>query len=319
MTGPDVYPFYIAIGILGLLTAYQVHLSRSFRGNFKDKMYYYYSHIITLMPIIMYIYKVIDIYIFNTYSNFLGTFYIEWSITSPLIFMNIGRLIQFPIYKHIVITLIDSLMILSGYISYVFENPIVVYTSYGVGVFCYLLLNYIFISRFILFNKNAKLKHALIPTSIYRDRVRYRFYHTFIYINIIFWSLYPITHMLYKQGIISLQTTVNIFLALDVLCKGVFTILLLGSREIYRTPTSWLGFLTKKALSVHPLEVNISHHDVEDLCSSLEIRSNVNKPNDPTTILNPNIYTTLHSTYVGTLETIYENHKTKKSLNDVLP
>ena len=273
----------------------------------------------------MYIYKVIDIYVFNTYSNFLGTFYIEWSITSPLIFMNIGRLVQFPIHKHILITLVDSLMILSGYISYVFENPIVMYTSYSVGVLCYLLLNYIFISRFIIFNKKAKMKSTLPPTSIYRDRIRYRFYHVFIYINIIFWSLYPITHMLYKQQIIPLQTTVNIFLALDVMCKGVFTILLLGSREIYRTPTSWLGFLTKKALRVHPLEISISPHVLEDHISESQIVRNLRDPTHPTFVMYPNVYTTTsRGEYVGTLETVYENYakqKPKISLGtvDVVP
>jgi bacteriorhodopsin len=70
------------------------------------------------------------------------------------------------------------------------------------------------------------------------------------------WILYPITHILYKIEIIDIYTTVCIYVTLDILCKGIFTNLLLGAREIYSNskPLSWIGCFTKKIIQIYPIE-----------------------------------------------------------------
>lgn len=296
-------PFIIGIAIHGLLTVYQFHIARTFTGNFKDKLYYYNAHVISLIPIILYLYKVLNIYAYPyTERLFLEVFYIEWAMTSPLILLNTGRLIQIPVYKYILLSLLDSLMILSGYISYIFENPAVVYLSYGIGCLCFMILNFIFISQLKLCSPRANQKFLHPPASLYRDRIRYRIFRAIVSSIVVSWSLYPVVYILYKLGILALETTVWVFVGLDVATKGVFTNLLLGSREIYRTPSSCLGFLTRKMFQVHPLEVRISENNLEEIVS----RNRTNS--EPKTV----IYSTFsRGEYVGTLATIHEKPQQK--------
>ncbi len=76
----SLIPYYIGISIFTLFTVYHVRMSSTFMGNYKDKMYYYYSHLITVIPALLYLSQVLDFLLLNTinYSNALKVFYIEW-------------------------------------------------------------------------------------------------------------------------------------------------------------------------------------------------------------------------------------------------
>ncbi len=112
--------------------------------------------------------------------------------------------------------------------------------------------------------------------------------------------------MLYKQNVLTLQTTVNIFLGMDVMTKGIFTNLLLGTREVHRSPTSALGSLTKKVFRVHPLETNVSPHVLEEL----KERS---QRTDEVVPVYQSDFSTTEVHYVPTMDTIYEKGEPKES------
>jgi hypothetical protein len=78
------------------------------------------------------------------------------------------------------------------------------------------------------------------------------------------WIFYPIVHILYKEAIIAKTTVIPMYITLDILTKGVFTCLLLGSREIYKSVPSWLGVLAKKIFKIHPLTATISENQLEE-------------------------------------------------------
>ncbi len=261
---PIVYPFYIGIAFFALCTVYHTHLSKNFIGTYKDKIYYYFAHLITIVPIVIYSYNLFDIGISGkvTKVNYLKIFYIQWAFTTPLILMNLGRLCNFKVYKYIIITIIDIIMIMSGYISYISNNPNVIYSFYIFGCILYITLLSIFIKEFKVFNKNKRL-HP--PTHIYRDKIRYKCYKFLSIAIASLWILYPIIHILYKTNNLSIYYAVYMYVTLDILCKGIFTNLILGSREIYKPHTSFLAKLTKKVLRIHPLNNVISNNKLEEI------------------------------------------------------
>lgn len=70
------------------------------------------------------------------------------------------------------------------------------------------------------------LKYKNIPyTSI--DKLTY---NILSYITIGSWNLYALVHILHKLDIISIYYTLIYYIVLDVLSKGIFTYMLLGSK-----------------------------------------------------------------------------------------
>ena len=159
----DVIPFACGIGILGAFTLYQVYLSYTYTGNYKDKLYYYCSHLITAIPIFVYIYAILDMYISSAHLP-LNLFYIDWTFTTPLSIITIGHFIRIPVHQHILITVCDLAMILSGYISYASRNTRVIYSTFSLGLLCFVILMSTFIIKFKRFQKTNI--HSL-PPNIY--------------------------------------------------------------------------------------------------------------------------------------------------------
>ncbi len=274
----DVIPFACGIGLLGIFTIYQVCLSYTYDGHYKDKIYYYCCHLITIIPLFIYIYAIINIYILNTPLP-LSLFYIDWTITTPLSIITIGRFLKIPVKQHILLTICDLTMILSGYISYASKIPIVIYSTFGVGSLCFVILMASFITKLKPFQK--PIIHSLPPTSIYRDSARYRFFKVLVGIVVCAWPLYPISHILLKEGIITPYIAEEIYVTVDVLSKGLFTTVLLASKEIHRNGTSLLGRLTKKVFKIHPLTHTLNETHIESLEQILTITPFVPSPPTP--------------------------------------
>jgi bacteriorhodopsin len=246
----ECIPYFCGIGGLGLLTLYQVNLARKFMGNFMDKLYFYYAHLITCIPIVLYIYKILDTLVSNIPLS-LNVFYLEWVFTTPMIIMNISRLIQISVSQYIFITICDLSMILCGYVSYISESTITIFVSYSIGCFLYILLFCIF-----LYNLNSSfVKVNTLPRTNHVDSFSHKVARTLIALIAFLWIFYPITHILYKTNNIDTYTTSCVYIGLDVLTKGIFTNLLLGSREIYSDTKSqsWVGSFAKRIFKVYPM------------------------------------------------------------------
>jgi hypothetical protein len=111
--------------------------------------------------------------------------------------------------------------------------------------------------------------------------VRYIFFKVLVGIVVCSWPLYPIAHILLKEGIITPYITASIYVAVDILTKGLFTTVLLGSKEIHRNGTSLLGRLTKKVFKIHPLTHTMSETYIESLEQILTITPFVPLPPIP--------------------------------------
>ncbi len=257
----DVIPFGIGAAVYTLFTIYHVRLANSFIGPYKDKIFYYFSHLITMIPIITYLFQITNILVFPASKPSLIIFYLQWSFTTPLILMNLGRLANFGIQNYIYITLFDELMIVSGYISYVATNPILVYICFIIGCIQYCILAGLFLwhtKQFYVLSANTS---PLI--SLFGNNLRYKVYRVLLGTIFTSWCFYPITHILYKLQINDTGVTSIIYIILDVCTKGIFTNLLLGSREMYRKSPSFLSRISRIVFRVHPQELTNSESSLE--------------------------------------------------------
>jgi bacteriorhodopsin len=323
-----IVPCASAIGILGIIASYQVYLSAIFDGSYKDRLYYYNSHLINLTPIIIYSTIIIEELINGLPTDFLKYIYIEWLFSTPIMLINIGRLTHIPLNYYIYIILLDQLMLLCAYISYLTTNSLLSYILYGIGVICYCTINAIYYVH--LKTTKEMFSSPLLKTKIIR---------TILLSITLLWSGYPIIHILLKTNNITSQESLYAYITLDVLTKGIFTTLLLGYCEVYQKHTSWLHCLTRKIFRVHPLEVPHTNNKLEEILEAkkdtsldlhtIEVSTNIvsdmskytnkSKYTDSIKVIsvNSDIETISYnkgrrSSYILTLESVNETTKTQQ-------
>lgn len=250
-----VIPCASGIGVLGTITLYHLYLNSIFEGTYKDKLYYLNSHIITLIPILIYLIMILNEVIIGQIQSLIY-FYIDWIITTPLILTKLGYFTSIPLNSYIYIILLDELMIMSGYVSYITQNNALSYAMFSLGSLCYILLNSIFL-------KNIK--------PLQKQNLKNRIFCKLYYSIAFTWIFYPIIHILLKTNNITQNTAISVYVSLDVLTKGIFTTLLIGSREIYQRHNSWLKNLINKLCRVHPYEINPVQESIEDLTYIIKI------------------------------------------------
>jgi bacteriorhodopsin len=254
-----VIPCASGIGVLGTITLYHLYLNSIFEGTYKDKLYYLNSHIITLIPILIYLIMILDEVILGQVPS-LTFFYIDWIITTPLILTKVGYFTSIPLNSYIYIILLDELMIMSGYVSYITPNNALSYAMFSLGGMCYIVINAIYLKN---------IKSTIILKQ--KQNLRYRLFCGLYYSIAFIWIFYPIIHILLKINSITQSTAVIVYVILDILTKGIFTTLLIGSREIYQKHTSWLKNLINKMFHVHPLEINPVQETIEDITHIVKI------------------------------------------------
>jgi bacteriorhodopsin len=98
--------------------------------------------------------------------------------------------------------------------------------------------------------------------------------HFSIYFTACLWSVYPIISGLYKFGHLELGHTMIAYIVLDIVSKGGFTFVLIGSRELAARRQSFSASFTLRALRIKPLEIctedAIGTSSVDDFCRQIE-------------------------------------------------
>lgn len=241
------------IGIFTCLLCYYLKLSLSFVGNPSDKIYYYLSCCVCIFPLIMYSLQLLNIYLINnnTYvNNTLLYFDIEWIITTPILLIKLGQLAEFKLYEYILMVLVNELLFISGYIFHIAADLAVAMTFFGIGATAYIGI----LSG--LFYKYCKLKENI-------EILARRTTAFLIYSTVVLWSIYPLIALLNKFKSISVDHAVIAYVTLDSLSKGVFTCILLGSREIRVRRSSLTAYVTRRALRIAP-ELNTETSIITD-------------------------------------------------------
>lgn len=244
----------------------------------------------------------------------LNYFYMEWLFNTPLILIDLGKLTNISLYHYVYIILLDQIMIITGYVSYITQNMTLTIIMFIIGVICYIILNSIYLINFKRFinDNNQQTRRCCIFRIIY-------------FTVAICWLLYPITHILFKTDKITFNTTVNIYIILDVLTKGIFTTLMLGYKEIYQKHNSLLKNIFLKLFRIHPLE-DLGQNNIEDNTNvntvinkhTLELVS-INTVSSNNTITKSSPVSTVHSTIHSVndnkdINEIFDDNSRRKSL-----
>jgi bacteriorhodopsin len=241
----DMIPLYVGAALFALSNMYHMRVSSTFVGTYKDKVYFYLTHLIDLAPMMLYAFKMIEVGMLDVPKSrgFFTIFYMEWIFATTLMLLSLGRLVQLPLATYIRLATVDALMITGGYISMLGTSTAAIYAPFGVSSLCFLYLLYTIWQSYRTHTQSALHRVAPAPTStkkIHKKAFWGKVYKVLTYVTMTTWLGYPLNHILYKAGVSSFGTCLLVNVALDVVSKLLFVNILIGSHLVYRGDTSVL-------------------------------------------------------------------------------
>ncbi len=252
-------PLYVGIGAFGLTNLYHTRVATSFVGTYKDKVYFYLTHCISVMPMMLYIFKVLEVAFTPVLKSnaFFSFFFMEWVSATTLMLLSLGRLGKMPLSTYMKLAHADAAMLVGGHISMMSETSVGIYVPYGISCLCF-----VYILMGILGNYRAsKQVRAKItqPKQAVAASVVWQKVHTILtLLTMGSWFLYPVNQILYKTDVISFGTTLLVIVVLDILSKLVFVNVLIGTHLVYRGDTSVLAMMSRRMIKIHALDVVIT-------------------------------------------------------------
>jgi bacteriorhodopsin len=173
----------------------------------------------------------------------LNFFFIEWSITSPLIIINIGRVLHIKLYKYFLLSMATVAMTFFGYLAHSLPRSDA-FGSFAAGAACYVFvivfLSFVYYRRTTSQNSGTDgcIRSPGAPLTL-------RTVRRLIISMSIAWSLYPVCFLLYLCELLTTDITAVIFVVLDILSKGIFTSILLGYYDAISRQDTFLRFLVE--------------------------------------------------------------------------
>lgn len=250
------------------LIAYYARLGHSFIGKPIDKIYYYMSCCVCTYTVLFYVIQLINIYVQydSVYSpHILKNFYVEWMVATPLLIIKLGQLGSFSMLGYIGILIFNELLFLSGYVFNISSNVAISMVFFGLGALCFTGIIGILIYKY---NKYKSLSDILTQKTT----------KTLIVFTAVAWTFYPTVSLLYKFDAISLDKTVIAYVTLDIFCKGLFTLILIGSRELAVRRNSAISYIARATLRIRPAdlprldtETDIATSSADEFCRQVNI------------------------------------------------
>jgi len=250
------------------LVSYYARLGNSFVGKPIDKIYYYLSCCVCTYTLLFYIIQLLNVYVHydSVYSPYiLKNFYVEWMVATPLMIIKLGNLGSFSMLGYIGILIANQVLFLCGYIFNISSNLALAMPFFGVA-------SAFFIAIFgtILYKYN-KYKSTV-------DVLTQKTTKVLIGFTSVAWLFYPTVSLMYKFNVIPLDHTVIAYVVLDLFCKGVFTLILIGSRELTVRRNSAISYFARATLRIRPLDLPqldtdtaIATNSVDEFCRQVDI------------------------------------------------
>jgi bacteriorhodopsin len=235
-----MYFIAVLLGISVQLTLFLFYLYHSYRyrGITSEKLQYYITANVPLATTAVYGLALVKYNDLTADPGFLNFFFIEWMITTPLLLINIGRVLHIKLYKYFFLLTAAILMNFLGYLSYNIEKTIA-FAPFAAGSLCY---SFIVIFLAILYRRR-KQKISIDPTS--EQSITLHVAGRLLFILFSFWTLYPVVLLSYMFGILTTDITITLFVALDFFSKGAFTLLLLGYYDSLSQNNTLLHYLAR--------------------------------------------------------------------------
>lgn len=243
-TIPIVFSVVIPLNLLVFL--HHLYYSTRYIPNQEEKIYYYLTSIIPLTPAVMYSFSLVNYFVDteNYYdSRFLDVFFKTWIVSNPLLLMNLGKVVNIKLYKYMLLIVCDILMYISGYISYRTHDRDVYITTLVISSLCFIGIMWNIIHAYY-YHHNPQADEAVFP-----------FYQRIMKFIIVTWVAYPIVFLLFKEGVITLETIALAYIALDFITKTVFTSIIIQYHRIINRRKSFVNYQTR-------IEMNAESHQV---------------------------------------------------------
>jgi hypothetical protein len=179
-----------------------------------DKLMASINILLSILPAFIYA----TILIADNEEPTLTPFFIEWTISIPLLLINLGKLLNYSYYQHAFICASSVAMTLTGLASANATNVVTMFTLFSIGCFCYIN---IVVYLFVTYIKQIKICHneTNFPSQLSKNKINV-FRLLFCLIATI-WNGYPIALILWKTQAIKMENAMVIFVCLDFISKGL--------------------------------------------------------------------------------------------------
>lgn len=293
---PDILPLYVGVAVFALANIYHTRIAKTFVGTYKDKVYFYLTHLIDIAPMILYTFKIIEIGMLEIPNSpsFFTIFYLEWIFATSLMLLSLGRLVRMTLATYIQIVHADIAMITGGYISMLGTSAEAVYIPFGIASFCFAYILYMIYRSYWKFKQAPLISHDVISA----EKEFWEKVYTFLTcVTMVSWLGYPLNHILYKVGVSSFGTCLLVNVILDMVSKLLFVNTLIGSHLVYRGDTSVLAMMTRRMLKIHALDVTITENIDSTMTHTVALQLDMHRV-DP----HRAVETVTHVTHVSELE-----------------
>lgn len=203
-----------------------------------------------LINIITFLYYSIENILYNTTNPSLQGLdpitlrYLHWGLTTPLILTDIMILDSYINTDIMFICILDIIMIICGYISYLATDPIAIWTLFSFGC----------LNGIILGIQMIKYIDKLLCK--YQRNLNERAFIFLSWYMIVIWVCFPVIFILKKMNVISLEVELCSYVYLDIFAKGLFGMVIIGIRDKMHdvNSTTRLVRFANTIISIVPME-----------------------------------------------------------------
>lgn len=237
-------------GYVGIYT-YYVYSSIRFIRILRERHIFYVNTVITLTPALIYTYSLLNNLLYGIpYKEFmLKNFSIDWTITTPLILLNITDVVRLNLTNQLIVTACASMMNIFGFVANGVRDLTLMYVFYGAGCVCLLTIfsyiGWIYYQQTWIFIDNPR---------------RTRVITALLYPLVFTWTLYPIVFILYKHEVVDFDHAMIGFLCLDFLSKGAFIFTLMRHQELLYIYDSFTNQLKIRSYKPNVVLPSVSEH-----------------------------------------------------------
>jgi bacteriorhodopsin len=206
------------------------------------------NSLVPLLPIVSYTTLLISYD--DTTEPSLLPFFIEWTISIPLLLINLGKLLHFSVLHYAVTCTIPVIMTLVGYASAHSKSPETIFALFGVSGALYVTtMTYLY----TLYRRRAreKLQETNFPHVLEQNKLIV--FKTLFKIIAVSWNGYPLTFILWKTENISIEAAIVTFACLDFVAKGLYILTLLCYKLTLYRQSGLLVSAFRRIVKVHPI------------------------------------------------------------------
>jgi hypothetical protein len=206
------------------------------------------NSLIPILPLVTYVIILLS-YKYTSEPSLLP-FFIEWSISIPLLLINIGKLIQLSTRQYTIIFILPIGMTLTGY-SAVYTDAInMTILLCSISVILYILTIGV---MFVNYRRYTLKKHrdTNFPSQLHQNNIIV--FRTLFYVIAVTWNGYPVIFFLWKSKIIMIEHAIMSFACMDIVTKGITVLVLLAHTLLLHKKNGFIVNTFKKIIKVHPI------------------------------------------------------------------